>query len=151
MVIIGLVSNDAFNGNKAKDPTRFEHFNVNNLALYRDGESVPYSQALQADYPNKLAVQAYMRTIQSLEHFNCNISHGMTLDDFIDKGRTLYVLNLTADLNVSGECGQPWRSGNLRLELKFGAALAETINVIILGIRDGKFEVTRERQVLKSS
>jgi hypothetical protein len=149
LLIVGLVSNDAFNGNKKKDPTSFGHFDVNFFALYRDGECVPYSQPLQPDYSNGLTTQAYMRTIQSLEHYNSNMSHGITLDDFVNKGRTLYAMNLTPDLNASGACGQPFRTGNLRLELKFGTALPETINVILYAIRDGKIEITQERRIVK--
>jgi hypothetical protein len=149
LLIVGLVGNEAFNGKKDKDPTLFDHFDLNFLALYRDGECVPYGQPLQPDYANGLGVQAYMRTIQSLEQYNSNISHGITLDDFMNNGRTLYVMNLTPDMNASGACGQPYRTGNLRLEVKFSKALTETINVIIFAIRDGKIEITHDRQVLK--
>jgi hypothetical protein len=58
-------------------------------------------------------------------------------------------MNLTPDMNASGACGQPYRTGNLRLELKFSKPLTETINVIIFAIRDGKIEITQDRQVLK--
>jgi hypothetical protein len=148
LLIIGLVTNEAFNGKKDKDPTLFDHFDVNYLALYRDGECVPYSQPLQPDYANGLAVQAYMRTIQSLEQYTTNVSHGITLTDFIENGRTLYAFNLTPDMNASGQCGQPYKTGNLRLELKFATALTETINVIVFAIRDGKIEITGDRKVL---
>ena len=149
LLIIGLVGNEAFNGKKDKDPTLFDHFDLNFLALYRDGECVPYSQPLQPDYANGLAVQAYMRTIQALEQYNSNASNGITLDDFINHGRTLYAMNLTPDMNASGACGQPYHTGNLRLELKFSKVLPETINVIVFAIRDGKIEITQSRQVLK--
>ena len=43
LLFVALVSNDAFNGNMTKDPLTFEHFFLNHLALYRDGDSVPYS------------------------------------------------------------------------------------------------------------
>ena len=149
LLIIGLVGNEAFNGKKDKDPTLFDHFDLNFISLYRDGECVPYSQPLQPDYANGLAAQAYMRTIQALEQYNSNISHGITLSDFVNNGRTLYAMNLTPDMNASGACGQPYRTSNLRLELKFSKSLPETINVVIFAIRDGKVEITQDRQILK--
>jgi hypothetical protein len=87
--------------------------------------------------------------IQSLEIFNTNVSNGITLKEFTSGGRTLFVFNLTPDLSASGACGQPYQTGNLRLEMKFLKSLPEAINVIIMAIRDGRVEITKKRQVLK--
>jgi hypothetical protein len=148
LVILALVGNDAFNGKKDKDPMEFDHFDLSYLALYRDGECMPYSQPLQVDFENGLALQAYIRTIQSLEQYNSNINHAITFKEFLE-GQMVLVFNLTPDLSASGGCGQAYQTGNLRLELKFKQALKETINVIFYTIRDGKIEITQDRQVLK--
>ena len=71
------------------------------------------------------------------------------MEHFIE-GCTLFVFNLTPDLSASGACGQPYQTGNLRLELKFAAALTEGINVVVMAICDGRVEITKQRQVLKS-
>jgi hypothetical protein len=102
LLIIGLVTNEAFNGKKDKDPTLFDHFDVNYLAVYRYGECVPNSQPLQPDYANGLAVQ-------SLEQSTTNVSHGITLTDFVENGRTLYAFNLTPDKNASGQCDRDYK------------------------------------------
>ena len=62
----------------------------------------------------------------------------------------MYAFNLTRDLSAVGACGQPYQTGNLRLQVKFGAALAESINVIIMAVRDGRVEITKQRQVFKT-
>ena len=90
-----------------------------------------------------------MNMIQGLEMYNSNASNGITLEKFAD-GSTLFVFNLTPDLSAGGSCGQPYQTGNLRLEMKFANALPEGINVIIMAIRDGRVEITKHRQVLKS-
>ena len=149
MIIIGLVGNAAFNGDAKDDPLKFKNFGVNYLTLQRDGESVPYTQPLQPDFANKLVTHSYMAMIQSLEMYNTNLSNDITMEKFMD-GCTLFVFNLTSDLSAGGACGQPYQTGNLRLELKFAAALTEGINVIAMAIRDGRLEVTKQRQVLKS-
>ena len=66
------------------------------------------------------------------------------------KGEILVVFNLTPDLSAGGSCGQPYQTSNLRLEMKFSAPLPKGINVIIMAIRDGRLEITKQRQVLKS-
>lgn len=149
LLIVGLVGNEAFNGNTKKDPLLFEHFNLNYLALYRDGDCVPYTQPLQPDFDNDLYTRAYVTMIQSLEMYNCNVNNGITQKEFKESGRTLFAFNLTPDLSASGACGQPYQTSNLRLEMKFSKSLPEPINVIILAIRDGRVEITKTRQVIK--
>ena len=149
MIVVGLVANDAFNGNAKDNPLAFNHFDINYLSLQRDGESVPYTQPLQPDFANKLVGHAYMSMIQSLEMFNTSVNNGITLEKFMN-GSTLFAFNLTPDLSAGGSCGQPYQTGNLRLEMKFANALAVGINVIIMAIRDGRVEISKYRQVLKS-
>ena len=67
----------------------------------------------------------------------------------MNNGRILHAMNLTTDMNAFAACGQPYRTSNLRLELKFDKSLPETINVVIFAIRDGKVEITQDRQILK--
>jgi len=151
LLIIGLVGNGTFSGDTKQDPMIFTNAKLNYLALYRDGESAPYTQPFQPDFENEMLVlRPYMAMIQGLEMYNSNQSNNITIDDFV-KGKTLFIFNLTPDLNASGSCGQPYRTGNLRLEMKFAKALDEAINVIMFAIRDGKIEICKDRQVVKST
>ena len=149
LIVVGLVENAVFNGDGKTDPLLFQHFDISHIALQRDGECVPYCQPIQMNYKDKVVGQAYMAMIQSLEMYNSNLSNGITLEKFM-KGQTLFVFNLTPDLSASGSWGQPYQTGNVRLEVKFSKALHEGINVIIMAIRDGRLEITKQRQVLKS-
>jgi hypothetical protein len=150
LLFVGMVKNEAVNGNMQKDPFAFEHFTINSLSLYREGDSIPYSQPLQMDFENGFFVQAYMQMIQALEMFNSNQTNGITMEQF-KEGKTLFAFNLTPDLSASGVCGQPYRTGNLRMEIKFTKTLTEAINVIVFAIRDGKIEITKDRRIIKSS
>ena len=118
LVVVGLIGNAAFNGDAKDDPLKFKHFDCNYIGLQRDGESVPYTQPLQPDFANNMYGQTYMSMIQGLEMYNSNTSNGITLEKFAD-GSTLFVFNLTPDLSAGGSCGQPYQTGNLRLEIKF--------------------------------
>lgn len=148
LVIIGMLTNSSFNGDAAESPMQFKHFSLTQLSLQRDGENVPYTQPLQVDFDNKLNAQAYMRMIQNLEMFNSNISNGITPSEYL-KSYPLFVFNLTPDLSASGMCGQPYQTAGMRLDMKFGVALAQSINVIVMAIYDGRIEITKNRQVLK--
>jgi hypothetical protein len=122
---------------------------VNHVSLYRDGECVPHSQPLQPDFDKELVIQSYMAMIQGLEMFHVNQSNGISFAEYISD-LPLFVFNLTPDLSSSGACGQPYQTGNLRMELKFAKSLPQAINVILFAIRDGKIEICKDRKVLKS-
>ena len=49
----------------------------------------------------------------------------------------MFAFNLTPDLEMAGHA-QEEKEGNLRLELRFSTALTQSINVIIMGVMDGK-------------
>lgn len=147
-VVVAMVENAAFTGAFTKNPFNFQHFNVNFVGLYREGESIPYRHPYDSiDFANKRIVRPYMGMIQALEQFNRNDNNGITIDDYAS-GSTFFVYNLTPDLECGGNCQQAYRNGNLRLEMKFSSALAESINVIIYGVFDGTLEITKLRNII---
>ena len=42
-MIFGMVSNEAYNGSYAKNPFYFQHFNLNYMVVYVNGDSIPIS------------------------------------------------------------------------------------------------------------
>lgn len=146
LVVIAMVSNKAFAGALTSNPFYFNNYNCNYCGLFRDGESIPdrepYSMIDTDSY-----VRPYLGMIHALEFFNRNDTNGITYEEF-KSGSTLFVFNLTPDLTVGSGCQQAFRSGNLRLEMRFSEALSETINVLCYGVFDGQIEVTRQRNIL---
>ena len=147
MLIFGMVDNKAYSGNITTNPFEFQHNNVNHIALYKEGATVPF-RPFTPDFANQLCVREYMSClVHSLELYNCNESNGITLKEFASTGYNIFAFNLTPDLSVTGHA-QPYREGNLRLDLKFSQALTDTINVVVFAIFDGKVEITQNRQVI---
>ena len=144
-IIFGMVENKAFNGDVRSNPFHFNHFDVNHVALYREGESVP-GRPLTPNFDEKMFTRTYMNLIESLELYNRNEDCDITLQDFAN-GNSLFAFNLTPDMTMSGHA-QPYRDGNLRLELKFSKPLPASINVVVMAVFDGKVEVTSQRNVL---
>jgi hypothetical protein len=143
--VLGMVENDAFNGNLKKNPFNFQHFDLNFLALYRDGEATPY-RPFQPDFANGQCMLDYMSLFQSLELWNRDETVPITFEEF-KGGYTLYTFNLAPDLALTGH-EQPYRDGNLRLEFKFAKSLPKTINVVLMAVFDGRIEITKSRDVL---
>ena len=145
---IGLVDHDAFNGNIAKNPFDFQHFNLNKIALYRDGELVP-GQILTPDYDNDHFSRAYNQTMDALHYFNTDDSNGMTMEHF-KNGYNLYVFDLTPDTTAQGPHRHLMRTGSLRLELGFKKLLPTAVTVVLFALVDAKLEVTKLRDILVS-
>ena len=147
MLIFGMVDNKAYSGNIGNNPFEFKHNDVNHIALYRDGATIPF-RPFTPDFANGLCVREYMSClVHSLELYNSNESNGITLKEFASTGYNIFAFNLTPDLSVTGHA-QPYREGNLRLDLKFAKALKDAINVVVFAIFDGKVEITQNRQVI---
>ena len=58
-IIIGFVSNKAFNGDKKENPFNFQHFDLTYLALTVDGIQVP-SKPIQPEYPTTYSDAFYI-------------------------------------------------------------------------------------------
>jgi hypothetical protein len=145
LVIFGLVSNAAFSGAYNLNPFNFHHFNVNYIALHREGESIPH-RPFKPDFPAGLYMREFMALFQAMQYYNRDDDCGIGPEDFAG-GTTLYAFNLAADLCISGHA-QPLREGNLRLEMNFAEATQGLINIIIWALFDSKIEITRLRDVL---
>lgn len=145
LLVIGLTTNAAYNGSYTTNPFNFNHFNVNQMALYREGESIPF-RPLTPNFANKHYVREYLNLMHSLDNFNKPEDIDLSLDEF-GNGYTLFSFNLTPNLTVGG-LSQPIRDGNLRLEMQFSQALTNTINVIVMGVFDGCIEITKQRNVI---
>ena len=145
LLVMGMVDNDAFNGAFTKNPFNFKHYDLNFLALYRNGEATPF-RPFQPDFEKSLCMMDYMSIFQSLELWNRDETIPITFEEF-KSGYTIYAFNLAPDLSLTGH-EQPYRDGNLRLEFKFAKALPNTINVVLMALFDGRIEVTKSRDIL---
>jgi hypothetical protein len=146
LIIFGFVSNAAYNGLRESNPFNFQHFDVNHVALYKDGSPIPF-RPLTPNFKEGLCVREYVSLLQNLQYFNRNENFGLTLEDYTTGGYCFFAFNLTPDLSVSGH-SQLFHQGNLRLEVQFAKALPSAINVISMAVLDGRVEITRQRNVL---
>lgn len=146
MMIVTMVDNEAYNGDLKKNPFHFQHFNLNKIALYREGRSIP-AQPLSPDFDKKLYMRSYVHNMRAFNYYNTDETNGLTPAEWAN-GFTFYAFDLTADKDVSTHCLQGNLARNLRLELSFSKDLADTINVLIYAVTDSQVEVTQLRDVI---
>lgn len=147
-VIVGLVTNAAYNGDFKKNPFNFQNFKTNYFSLYVDGEQVP-SKPLQPHYEDGKGkyVMAYHSLFSgSGIHFS-DAGNLINRDDY-DDGYCLMAFDLTPDLSASDTTH--WnlvRNGSVRMEIGFDTALTETVNCLVYAEFDNVIEIDRHRNV----
>lgn len=146
-VVVGFVKGTAYGGTiLANDPFKFEHFNVNSVGLFRDGQSLPYRELYEPNFDEELYTRDYLKSIvHCTQHLNTNLDNGIDLAKFAENC-TFFSFNLTPDFDYT-QCQLP-RDGNLRLEVKFAKALPEAINVIVYATFDSEIQVTKNREII---
>lgn len=145
VMFVGMVENTAYNGNYTKEPFHFQHFNCNSMTLYLNSAAIPFNTFTPDFGTAKKFMLEYQALMQSLNIFNRTEDVDITPAQFAG-GYTLFGFNLTPDLDIGGH-KQVTRDGNLRLDIRFSSPLGQTVNVIIMGIFDGRIEISKSRQV----
>jgi hypothetical protein len=118
-LIVGLIDNRAYNGDREINPFNFRHVSLTEIGIYLDGQLYGL-KPLKLDF----AVGLFGGT----NKINRDEGNGISRTDF-SNGYALYAYDLTPDL-VEDDHVNLTRQGTVRLNLKFGAALAQTITVV---------------------
>ena len=126
-VIIGFVSNAAFNGGNKANPFNFRHFGLNFLSLSRGNQNFP-SQPLTPDFANSIYLRAYDGLCSALGVSEEDRGFLINRQNY-SSGFTLYAFDLTAD-QCEGAHSDPVTYGNLKIEVHFAAGLNRPVNLI---------------------
>ena len=144
-LVLGFVLSKAFNGDYAKDPFDFKHFQINSLALFSDGQQIP-NKPLKPDFENSNYARSYMTLFTGTGSCWKDAGLDISYNDY-GRGYTLFCFDLTPSL-LDGNVTEPTRLGSLRLEVGFAKPLEEPVHVIAYGELTGMIEIDRARQVI---
>lgn len=123
-VIVCMVKATGFHGSYGENPFAFKPFNIGELGLYVDDESVP-CKPLKMDFPKNNYVEAYNMLFDNpQEKPPPNISK----DDF-NLGYTIFRFRITPE-QVDAI---PNSRGNVKLNGTFKEALAANVTLIVIG------------------
>ena len=146
-IVVGCVTNEAFNGRYGKNPFNFQHFNVNYLTVHVDGEQIPYTP-LKPNFntPGGNYIRAYQTLFSGTDKMYQDEGNAITREDYMG-GYGLYAFDLSPDLSVGGHLNLV-RHGNLRLDIHFSNPLDKTINVIIYAEFNNILEIDQARNII---
>ena len=144
LIIFGMVENRAYTGNLKHNPFNFQHFNATKLSLFLDGESIPFRPA-EPSFNTGNYTREYLQMFHMFGEFNQDSGSYLTMNDFIN-GNMLMCYSLAPDLELVSH-SQPIKDGNVRIEIQFGIALTNAVNMIVFGVFDSEIHITAERSV----
>ena len=142
-IVLGMVSNDAFNGNVGKNPYNFKHFNLKAMELKVKGVSLPYANTLKFDFNNKTYLNGYWSLFENIDL--TDKGNYITRDDY-SNGYTLFAFDLSPDL-CSSDHFNLQQNGDIELELDFSSALTEAICLIQYYEYDNVMYINKYRKV----
>ncbi|GFU63399.1 uncharacterized protein F54H12.2 [Trichonephila clavipes] len=73
-IMLGLISNSAFNGDMKKNPFNFKHYNLNHISLSENGIQIP-TTAYTPDYAKDLYARNYLSLFTDLAQHKTNVSY----------------------------------------------------------------------------
>src|SRR6266516_943156 len=144
-LIIGMVDNDAYNGSYEKNPFHFKHYSLTQMKVFLDGQSQTI-RPIEPNFVTNQMISAYISLFTGSGKYQKDEGIDISRQDY-GSGYSLYSFDLTPDLSEDGHFNLA-KDGNVRVAVKFAAALPNTINVIAYAEFENILEIDRNRNVI---
>ena len=144
-IVVGLVSDSSLNGGYQENPFNFQHFGLNHLALYVNGELIP-SKPYQPNFAEHRYIREYNSLVEGMGLLYTDQTLPISREEY-EGGYTLYLFDLIPDQNCKS-CITPPRTGSVRIEIKFTQALTTTIDVILYAEFESSIEIDKYRNII---
>lgn len=144
-LVIGMVDNDSFNGAYDKNPYNFKNYNLNQIKIFLDGQQ-QHIRPLEPNFTANQTIKSYMSLFSGTGKNQKDEGNDITREDY-GNGYSLYCFDLTPDLAENDHFNLA-KDGNVRIDLKFGTALAGTINCIVYAEFENILEIDRNRNII---
>jgi len=145
-IVIGLVNNQAFNGHREQNPFNFKNFNLQEIALYLDGQQQHAVRPIQPNIAEGQYIRAYNTIFAGTGKLGADEGIFIDREDYRN-GYALYAFDLSSDLGEDDHFSLV-RQGSVRLALKFRQPLNATVTVIAYAEFENVIEIDRNRNVV---
>jgi hypothetical protein len=133
-VIFGMVNNNSYVGSVTTNPFEFIHKDLEYIALYINGAMV--NEPLRPNFDRiENVTMAYQSLFSGIGIYHQNHSILITKDMYFH-GYSYFSFDLTADSAGTDSHSSLPESGTLRVELRFGKELKDSLSCIIYAVYD---------------
>ena len=120
----------------------YDHLKCTKISLTG---ATDYMESYEQDFESNYTTTYVQSMIRNLGHMDKNLNNAITMKSFKDLF-PFFTFILAPDFDINQT--QLPKQGNLRLEIKFAEALAESMIVLIYGIFDHEIQINKARTVL---
>ena len=142
LIVMTMVRNDAFTGTPKYNPFHFQHFGVNHIQLRVNSKSIPSSEGYK---PMGWTTNKFLHEYKTLESIGVG-EHGISPLQYAN-GQFFMVWNLCPDYIIDGAV-EPHRAGVVSLEIVFGTALGQPINIIMYAQFDNTLQIMKDKDLI---
>ena len=133
-MIVGILDSAAFNGTKEKYPFSFQSKGVTSVQQFIEGEEYPYVTLEFAGNNTLKDLEGYRRFLDAAGAVGKHREFMVKPDNWgHNKNCTLFMWNNVPSGDADGPKLNPKQTGNVRLKIKFRAALNANITILVLG------------------
>ena len=145
-VVLCMVETEAYQGARNKNPYNFQHFGLTEVCMYKDGVPFPRPR-IRMDVAAHECADAYHHFMASLDGAYSKWGPNITLEEY-KNGYFFISYNMSPDQLGSVHPGSLHNANsNIRLEMKFKAALPQNVTLIVYSEEEHLMEINRDRRV----
>ncbi len=141
-----MVHNEAYTGDVKRNPFFFQHFNLSEIALFENGQSVAH-HPLKVDFSENRLANAYHYLLEANGAIGERACYPSITYEAFKNGSIIFCFTRSPDLSFN--CAAlPQHAGNLNLRLNFKSALAHPITVIVMAEFDSCIRINQYKNVV---
>lgn len=147
-IIVAFVTHAAFSGHYEKSPFNFQHFGLNYLSVFKNGEQVncrPYTPSFGDKNP--CYAIPYLQSFFNTGNLLQDDGYCVSMNDW-QKGFAVYPFDLTPELSANENHWCLQEQGNIRLEVGFSEALKEPITAVVYAEFRDLMQVDKNRECI---
>ena len=144
-LIVGMVKSEAYAGDYSMNPFHFQHFNVQTVGFYVNGEPTP-RPPLKLDVADSDYIQGLMSLYRVSGKLMENTDIGITRESYVE-GYTLLGFDVDPTSSPDFRYIGIHKQGHTKLDIKFKSALTEPVTVILYAIFPEVLEIDQARNV----
>ena len=142
LLVLGMVSSDAYAGKYTKNAFNFEDNSVSELVLEIGSQAIP-GRPFNPDVANGVYTSEYAEFQAAAGNVGNGISRGAYA-----KGLTLFVFNICHHLDLRDSVHPIIKKGHTRLSLKFKQNLTKSVMLILYMRTSGFYQITNARNCI---
>ena len=147
-VIVGLLRQDAFNGDAARYPFSYQKFNLSSIKQLVSGEEYPYETLELKHDDDSKDLRGYYRFLQATGSLCRHKGNMVRASDWgQSKKCTLFVFDNTANGCLNSSVLNPKQNGDVRLVITFGDAPGANLIVLVYGEFENSMEADRNKTI----